>query len=83
MSDAPRKVPPETFWRVARTTLGRMACVYADPARDGHRHDDCLVDDEAYAADLMLGMLGAAAAADEDAVLDRLTDIIDALGAST
>lgn len=80
VADQPRQVPPELMWRVARNTLGRMACAYADPQRDGHDHAElCLRDDEAYAADRMLALLGAAVAADEGLVLDHLTVMLDSM----
>lgn len=79
----PRKVDAATFWRVAKNTLGRMACAYLDPTDPRHNHAECLRDDEAYAADLMLGLLAAAAAGDEDGVLERLSEVMDATAAST
>lgn len=67
-------------WRVARTTLGRMACEYGDPLRDGHDHAaDCLHDDEAYAANLLLTMIAPAINGDEDRLLDRMTDLLEAI----
>ena len=79
MSDLRRRITPQVFWRVARNTLGRMACVYADPTADGHDHGECVVDDEAFAAHLLLGLAGALAEGDETTVLDAVTDLLDRL----
>lgn len=75
---AARKVKPEVFWRVARSTLARMACEYADPADQSHDHVTCVRDDEAYAADLLLRVAAAAAGQDESVMLDRLSDLREA-----
>jgi hypothetical protein len=74
-----RRVKPETMWRVARATLGRMACEYGDPLRDSHNHADCLVDDESYAADLILGVCAAVVVGDDSKTLDQVTALIDAV----
>ena len=73
-----RKVKPEVFWRVARSTLARMACEYADPADEGHNHVTCVRDDESYAADLLLRVAAAAAGQNESRMLDRLADLREA-----
>lgn len=73
-----RKIKPETFWRVARSTLARMACEYADPADKHHDHAACVRDDESYAADLLLRVAAAAAGDDEAVMLDRLSDLREA-----
>lgn len=74
---ADRIVPASTVQRVATSCLGRMACAYMNPADPGHDHEaECLLDDEAYAADLALRLVIAATVADEDAALDRLTDLL-------
>lgn len=78
MSDA-RKVPADTAWRIARNSLGRLACAYADPADESHDHALCLLDDESLIADRMLRLLAAAVAGDEDKVLDRLTELSDSI----
>lgn len=77
---AQRKVPAATAWRVALNTLGRMACVNMAPNDGLHDHEtECLVDDEAYAADLLLRMVAATTSGDQDTALDRLTDLIDSI----
>lgn len=79
MSDT-RKIDPALVWRVARNTLGRMACEYGDPARDEHDHAICVRDDASYAADLLLRLVEPAVNGDEDAVLDRMSDLLEAVG---
>jgi hypothetical protein len=74
----PRQVTAALAWRVAQNTLGRMACETGAP-NDGHDHGACVVDDESYAADLMLRITAAAAAGDETRALDRLTDLLSAI----
>lgn len=75
-----RKIDPLVAWKVARNTLGRMACEYGDPLRDGHDHAaGCLHDDEAYAANLMVTMIASAINGDEDGLLDRMTDLLEAI----
>lgn len=75
----PRKVDPSLMWRVARLTLGRMACEYGDPLRDGHNHAECIRDDESYAAHLLLTMIAPAINGDEDGVLDRMSELLEAI----
>lgn len=75
----PRKVDPSLMWRVAQNTLGRMACEYGNPARDGHNHADCIRDDESYAANLLLLLIEPAINGNEGQVLDRLTELLEAL----
>lgn len=84
MPDLTRKVPQGTAWRIARTSLGRLACTYANPADGHHDHDaECLTDDEALVADRMLRLLAAAVAGDEDAVLDHLTSLTERIDRET
>jgi hypothetical protein len=71
-----RQIDGTLLWRVGLNTLGRLACETGDP-RDGHDHEECVVDDEAYAADAVLGLLAAAAVRDEGKALDRLADLIE------
>lgn len=52
--------------------------MYADPKADGHNHDDCLRDDEAYAAELVLGLVAAVAKGDDTKTLDALTALTEA-----
>lgn len=73
-----RKIDPLTFWRVARSTLARLACEYADPADRQHDHTVCVRDDASYAADLLLRVAAAAAGGDEGTMLDRLSDLREA-----
>lgn len=75
----PRQVPQGVAWRIARVSLGRLACEVMDPADEHHDHVDCVRDDESYIADRMLRLLAAAVTGDEDAVLNRLTDLTDAI----
>lgn len=75
-----RKVSPDTAYRVARTTLGRMACMHADQDFEGHDHGgECLLDDESYVADLQLRLLAAVATCDDDLILARLGDLTEAV----
>lgn len=74
-----RRVDPALVWRVARNTLGRMACEYGDPLLDAHRHEECVRDDESYAAHLLLLLIAPAINGDEDGLLDRMTDLLEAL----
>lgn len=75
-----RPVAAATVWSAVSTSLGRLACVYADPAADGHHHPDCLVDDVAYAADLTLGLVAAVCGGNDDAILARLDTLREAMG---
>lgn len=80
MAAEPRKIDPALMWRVARTNLGRTACEFMDPTDTGHDHVAiCLRDDAAYAADLLLRVLAPAINGEEDLLLDRVTDLLDAM----
>ncbi len=70
-----RQVKAEVAWRTAKNLLGRMACVYADPTRDGHDHHECLRDDESFIADRMLNLLNAVCRDDTDASLAGLLEL--------
>lgn len=80
---APRYVPPTTAWRTSKAMLGRMACEFGDPTRDGHNHAECLRDDESYFADLLLKLVNAVCRDHDDDVLDALSDLQDALHDAT
>lgn len=69
-----RSVSADTVFRVARTTLGRMACDQAAGAVANHPgHDrECLRDDEAYVADRLLRLISSIAVANDDAILHHL-----------
>lgn len=57
-----------------------MACAYMNPADPGHDHEaECLLDEQAYGADLILRMVFAVSGGDEDAALDRLVDLTAAI----
>jgi hypothetical protein len=75
MSTQQRHVDASTAWRIARSTLGRMACAYGDPTRDGHDHQVCVRDDESFIADRMLALLNAVCRDDTDMALDGLTEL--------
>lgn len=70
-----RHVDAGTAWRTAKNLLGRMACTYGDPVRDGHDHETCVRDDESFIADRMLNLLNAVCRDDTDASLDSLTEL--------
>lgn len=70
-----RHVDANTAWRIASAMLGRMACTYGDPKRDGHDHAVCVRDDESFIADRMLNLLNAVCRDDTDAALDGLTEL--------
>lgn len=79
MTAPARQIPADVVRRVALNTLGRMACVMGNPVDPGHRHAECVLDAEAYAADLILRLVFAATVGEDDLILDRLTDFTDAL----
>lgn len=74
-----RVVSASEAFRIAKATLGRMACVEGNPADKGHDHTECVYDDASYIADLQLRLLAAVAAGDDDVILDRLADLTAAI----
>lgn len=78
-----RKIPATVARRVALNTLGRMACEFGNPAESEHNHAECVLDDESYAADLILRLVFAGTLGDDDTILGRLTDFTDAIDASS
>lgn len=70
-----RQVSADVAFRVARTSLGRMACDVGDVTDKNHDHTECILDPEAYIADRQLRLLAAVAGGDDDTILARLEDL--------
>ena len=76
------QVTAEAFYRTARSALGRLACAYADPAAVEHPHHhvrECLTDDFAVSADLLLRLAACISSGDEDAMVDLLSHVNDSV----
>lgn len=75
-----RTVDPMVLVRTATSYLARVACMYADPDRDGHDHDDCLHDDLSFSsAEMVLNLVGSVTFGDDDAALEAVLEFRGAL----
>lgn len=74
-----RTVAGTEFFRIAKATLGRMACASTSPTDGQHDHAECVYDDGSYIADLQLRLLAAVASGDDDLILARLAEAADAI----
>lgn len=79
MVSATRTVSASEAFRIAKATLGRMACTEGNPADKDHDHTECVYDDASYIADLQLRLLAATATGDDDLILLRLGELTDAI----
>lgn len=70
------RIASHEFYATARTALARLACAYADPVDGLHdHHAECLTDDIARSADLLLFLAATITTGDETAMLDALEQI--------
>lgn len=74
-----RTIAGTVAFTAARAGLARMACDTGNPADGEHDHVECIRDDIALAADLQLRLLAAISGGDDDLILQRLSELTDAI----